>query len=286
MLRKALGQTRGRLGGVMFFANHQAGSHARRRLAALGLLLALGVTTGACQSTSASNRLAATDTTSSIAGTGEASIKQTARTGQGWRADPGNVELGLAYAANLQALGQFDDQLKVLDELARRNPDDIKLAAYHGKQLTHHGRAADGERALRRVVDSGQADWTVHSALGSALDQQGKSTQARQQYAIAIEAGGNKLTVLNNIGMSYVLEGDLAAAEAALREASRLPGGDVEPRLRQNLALVVGLQGRFDEAREIASRDLPPESVEANLAYLREMLSQPNTWQQLQPAAS
>jgi Flp pilus assembly protein TadD len=51
--------------------------------------------------------------------------------------------------------------------------------------------------------------------------------------------------------------------------------------VRQNLALVVGLQGRFDEARQIASADLPPDQVEANMAYLQKMLAQPNTWQQL-----
>jgi Flp pilus assembly protein TadD len=139
---------------------------------------------------------------------------------------------------------------------------------------------------LQRVVDSGNADWRVHSALGSALDQQGKFAEARQQYAIALKSGANKLTVLNNIGMSHMLEGDLAAAEATLRQASELPGGDVEPRVRQNLALAVGLQGRFEEARDIASRDLPPDTVDANIAYLRTMLSQPDTWQKLKPTAS
>ena len=123
--------------------------------------MAVGLAAGACQSTSSSSRLAASTSTGHIA---EPSIKETARAGQDWRADPGNVELGLSYAANLQALGQTDDQLKVLDELARRNPDDAKLGAYYGKQLIHHGRAADGERILRGVVDSGQADWTVRRA--------------------------------------------------------------------------------------------------------------------------
>jgi tetratricopeptide (TPR) repeat protein len=40
-------------------------------------------------------------------------------------------------------------------------------------------------------------------------------------------------------------------------------------------------QGRFDEARQIASADLPPGEVDANMAYLQKMLAQPNTWQQL-----
>jgi Flp pilus assembly protein TadD len=44
---------------------------------------------------------------------------------------------------------------------------------------------------------------------------------------------------------------------------------------------VVGLQGRFEESRKIASEDLPPDEVEANMAYLQKMLSQPNIWQQL-----
>ena len=258
----------------------QAPSCRRRRLAALGLLVFVALAAGACQSSSTSSNLDATSSTA------EGSIKGTARAGQEWRADPGNIELGLSYAANLEALGQIDDKIKVLDELARRNPDDAKLQAYYGKQLTHHGRAVDGERTLKRLVDSGQADWRVHSALGSALDQQGRFTEARQQYAIALKAGAKKLTVLNNIGMSYMLEGDLKAAEATLREASNLPSGDVDPRVRQNLALAVGLQGRFEEARDIASRDLPPETVEANLSYLRSMLSQPNTWQTLKPTAS
>jgi Flp pilus assembly protein TadD len=275
------------LGGAMSLKSCQVPSCRQRRLAGLGLLILVAVAAGACQSTSTSNRLSGTGSGFEAASsTAEASIKDTARAGQEWRADPGNIELGLNYAANLQALGQTDDQIRVLDELARRNPEDAKLQAYYGKQLTYHGRAADGERILQRLVDSGQADWRVHSALGSALDQQGKFDRARQQYAIALQGGARKLTVMNNIGMSYMLEGDLKAAEATLREAASLPDGDSEPRVRQNLALAVGLQGRFEEARDIASRDLPPDTVEANLAYLRSMLSQPDTWQKLKPTAS
>ena len=67
-----------------------------------------------------------------------------------------------------------------------------------------------------------------------------------------------------------------------MRQASELPAGKTQPRIRQNLALVVGLQGRFEEARQIASQDLPNDQVEANMAYLQKMLSQPNTWQKLQ----
>ena len=51
--------------------------------------------------------------------------------------------------------------------------------------------------------------------------------------------------------------------------------------MRQNLALVVGLQGRFDEAEKIAGSELSPDQAQANITYLRSMLSQQNAWNQL-----
>ena len=57
--------------------------------------------------------------------------------------------------------------------------------------------------------------------------------------------------------------------------------GSNDPRVRQNLALVVGLQGRFEEAQTIARADLPPDEAAANVAYLRQMMSQPNNWSKL-----
>jgi Flp pilus assembly protein TadD len=125
-------------------------------------------------------------------------------------------------------------------------------------------------------------DWRSYSALGSAYDQQGIYDKARTAYQQALTIEPDNLTVLNNLGMSYALQGDLKEAEKTLRMADALPKAASEPRIRQNLALVVGLQGRFEEASAIASKDLPPQQVEANMAYLKTMLSQPNTWQQLQ----
>ena len=65
----------------------------------------------------------------------------------------------------------------------------------------------------------------------------------------------------------------LFRSEATLRRATA--GGRIDPRVRQNLALVVGLQGRFAEAETIARADLPAEEAAANVAYLREMLAHP-----------
>jgi Flp pilus assembly protein TadD len=48
---------------------------------------------------------------------------------------------------------------------------------------------------------------------------------------------------------------------------------DADPRVRQNLALVVGPQGRLAEVESIMTADRPAEEAAANVAYLRRLLS-------------
>lgn len=209
------------------------------------------------------------------------SIRTTAKLAKSWQSDPKNLRVGLAYAAELKGLGQSDQQLQVLATLMQYHPQDPTLLATYGRELMLKGQPDQAETVLGKAVASGSTDWKVYSAMGSALDQQSKYEEARGYYQRALKMAPGNAKVMNNLGMSYALEGNLKQAEQTLREAMGLPAGKNEPRVRQNLALVVGLQGRFDEARQIASADLPPDEVEANMAYLQKMLSQPNTWQQL-----
>jgi Flp pilus assembly protein TadD len=215
------------------------------------------------------------------ASTDEPSFKKTAELGERWKSNPKNVETGLAYAEGLGRIGQGEQQMQVYEALAAGNPGDMALKAKYGKILIESGRQGEAIAVLEQVAASGKADWKTLSALGSAYDQDGQHVKARQQYEKAMALQPDELSISNNMGMSYALEGNLPAAEKVLREALAKPESRKLPKIRQNLALVVGLQGRFDESREIASKDLPPDEVEANLAYLQKMLSQPNTWKQL-----
>ena len=50
--------------------------------------------------------------------------------------------------------------------------------------------------------------------------------------------------------------------------------GGSDKRVRQNLALVVGLQGRIQEAERLAQADLPPDQAAENVAFLRRATAQ------------
>lgn len=215
------------------------------------------------------------------ASTAPVSFEAIEELGRKWEANRADVPKGLAYANALESAGQAEKQLSVYAQLVQRNPQNAKLAGLYGRRLVAAGRGEEAIPVLERAAAADSSDWRIHSALGSAYDQKGLYQKSRPHYEKALAADPKNLTVMNNLGMSYALEGNLKQAEATLRQADSLPRSKSEPRIRQNLALVVGLQGRFDEASSLAREDLPPEQVEANMAYLQKMLSQPNTWQQI-----
>ncbi len=64
-----------------------------------------------------------------------------------------------------------------------------------------------------------------------------------------------------------------------MRERSRATATAGAPaEARQNLAISLALQGRFDEAEQIERVDLSPAQAAQNIQYLRSLLSDPRRW--------
>ena len=106
----------------------------------------------------------------------------------------------------------------------------------------------------------------------------GRHEEAQRYYGTALRIAPDEPSVLSNLGLSYALSKDLVRAETTLRRAAGQ--APVDSRVRQNLALVVGLQGRFSEAESIARSDLPSAQAAGNVAYLQQMLARQNGWKQ------
>jgi Flp pilus assembly protein TadD len=199
--------------------------------------------------------------------------------GASYARNPNDKTTAMKYATVLQMNGDVDQSLAVMRKLAIAYPKDRDVLAAYGKALAANGQFEPALDAVRRAQTPEYPDWRLVSAEGAILDQMGQKDNARDLYRKALDLKPNEPSILSNLGMSYVLQGDLKTAETYLRSASQQPGAD--SRVRQNLALVVGLQGRFDEAEKIASQELSPEQAQANVTYLRSMLSQQNAWSQL-----
>jgi len=259
---------------------------AARRLAAIGIVLLAAGGLSACKtlgSMGGGEEVLTTGSLGTAARQDGPSLKAAAAAARRWKRDPKDIRAGLAYAHQLELLGQKDEQLAVLKKLVSLHPRNMDLRARLGRAMLKAGRAVQAEGVFRAMIQGGHRDWKTLNALGSALAAQGRFAEARAQYALALKASPGNPKIVNNIALSHILEGNPARAEKLLREALATPEGRRETRIRQNLALALGLQGRFKEARYVASQDLSPAEVEANMAYLRRMLGgSADTWRKLQ----
>jgi len=199
--------------------------------------------------------------------------------GKAYEANPKDRNTGLSYANVLMMSGRNAQALAVMQQVAIAHANDREVLASLGKAQAAAGQLEKALGTIARAQTPDRPDWKLYSAEGAVLDQLGRSADARGRYRMALDIQPGEPSVLSNLGMSYVLSGDLKTAETYLNQASQQPTAD--SRVRQNLALVVGLQGRFQEAEQIASRELDPQQAAANLEYLRGMLAQQNSWKQL-----
>ena len=141
----------------------------------------------------------------------------------------------------------------MLETAAIHNPEHKPLLGAYGRALADAGNFKQALDVLERAHSPDQPDWRILSVQGAVLDQMGRHEEAQRYYASALKIVPDEPSVLSNLGLSYALSKDLPRAEDDA--AARLDrAGSSDKRVRQNLALVVGLQGRFQEAETDRAR--------------------------------
>ena len=249
-----------------------------RLLASVSVAAMLVLSLAACKTTGA-------DTTGSIGSTlpppdaprSEADWRKALDVwGTRYREDPTNAEAGLRYAQALRATEQRAQAVAVLEQASIRNPTDMALLGAYGRALAEAGELSKAFDVLSRAHTPDNPDWRILNAQGAVLDQMGRNAEAQRHYSSALKIVPNEPSVLSNLTMSYALMKNLKLAETTLRRAVAQP--NAAPKVRQNLALVVGLQGRFAEAESIARADLPDDEAATNVTYLKQMLAQQTEW--------
>lgn len=202
--------------------------------------------------------------------------------GEKYAGDQNDLRLALRYAHALRATDQKPQAVAVLQQAALRNPKNTAVLAAYGKSLSEVGRFQEASDVLQNAHTPARPDWRVLSAQGAVADQLGDNARAQAFYEAALKIQPDDPVILSNLGLSYALGRQLPQAEATLRRAAAQPRADV--RVRQNLALVLGLQGKFADAEAVARQDLSPDEAAANTAALRAFVAQPNSWKALKTA--
>jgi Flp pilus assembly protein TadD len=173
-------------------------------------------------------------------------------------------------------VGQSSQAVAVLEAGMAYHPTDPEVRVAYAKALTAAGRLEQSLQVIDNTIRPDIPDWNALLVKGATLDQMGRNQEARMLYQQALTIAPGEASIAANLGLSYAMSNDLAQAEQHLRQAVQMPGAN--SRHWQNLALVVGLQGRFEECRALYAAELPPEQVENNMNYVRALLTQQNRW--------
>ena len=124
---------------------------------------------------------------------------------------------------------------------------------------------ASAERLLRKAVEDDPRNAAAQNDLGIARDLQGHHREAQDAYRRALAANPALTAAQVNLGLSLALGGDAPRGVAMLRP---LVAEGASPRVRQDLAAALVLNGQTDQAERLLGADLTqPEVAEAVMGY-------------------
>jgi Flp pilus assembly protein TadD len=203
--------------------------------------------------------------------------------GKRYDGSPGEKVASINYARALRALTRYSEAAAVMQAAAVKAPHDFEVLGAYGKALADNGQLEQAKEVLASSYTPERPDWTIMSVQGSVADRLGDHEGAQAFYRGALKIAPGEPSTLSNLGLSYALTKQLPEAEAALREASASPRADA--RVRQNLALVLALEAKFAEAEQISRQDMTAQAASANVAAIKQMIAQSDSWRDLQTGA-
>jgi Flp pilus assembly protein TadD len=196
---------------------------------------------------------------------------------------PADVKVSLAYARNLKAAGHKEQAFQVLQGAAIMHGDNKELASEMGRLALEFDQVGVAEKLLAMADDPTKPDWRVISARGTVMAKQNRFGDAIPLFERALQLSSSQPSVMSNLAMAHAANGDPAKAEEILRRA-RAASND--PKIAQNLAIVLGLQGKHDEARTVTANVVPAATAAADADFVRRMVTPSGTAAPATPAVA
>ena len=183
------------------------------------------------------------------------------------QANPTDAVAGVKLAQALRELGRYDQAAEAAQATLTVQPNNLDALLELGRAHIARGQAFYGVAPLEQARNQAPRDWRAYSLLGVAYEQVRRTDDARAAWNQALALSPDNPDVLTNAATAALTQGDAPGAETLLRRAVAQPTASAK--VRQNLAMVLGLQGKMGEAEQILRRELPPEQAEQNLQWLR-----------------
>lgn len=184
--------------------------------------------------------------------------------------------LGLACTLLLTGCQQMPLRQRVaaigqrITPAAGENTDKLESQISLARLSERHGQNDYAAQVYESILRKHPQNAYAHHRLAVLLAQKHDYERAEQHFQQALELGQRTPELLADIGYYFYARDQLDEAENMLRES--LAGNPDQKVARSNLGLVLGEQGRLEEARQQFSKALSPAETHANMGYVHAML--------------
>ncbi len=204
-------------------------------------------------------------------------------------------------ALQLSQNGNYKRALSVYSELLSRHPEDTELLIAIANLYMKQGNFDKSHYFYGKAIESSNYDLSVIEKKAVAYMMQGKLNQAislgdlitkhdknrwqsydmigncyallkqydmaNKNYGMALKIKPDSVRVINNMSISYAMNGNLEKAEKLLTKASNFDLSNYKKaQIEMNLALIYAMQGNLEKAEIIASKHLSEKELLNNLA--------------------
>lgn len=158
------------------------------------------------------------------------------------------VDLGLSR-------GKLDRAVEQAEKAVAAKPADAALRLALGHAYLAAGRFESASVTFDDAVKLGDESGPTALSLALALTASGQ-----QQTALGVLEDWRDVIPASDLGLAFALAGEAGRGVAILTDTLR--GGENTAKVRQNLAYAYALDGRWREARLMASQDVPADQID------------------------
>lgn len=188
-----------------------------------------------------------------------------------------NPEFYLALADSLRLAKQFPDAHKAYDALLDIDADSMAGKQGKGFVFLEEGNFESAFKLFEDILEHDKANWRTINAVGVALALTDRKDEAMKYYSSALQLSDGNPIIRNNIGLLLALQGEFGRAISSLEHLSQTlpPNTPTRTQVDLNLSLVYGLAGRLDDAKAIAAPHLSEAALYNNLGLFARFSNDP-----------
>lgn len=167
----------------------------------------------------------------------------------------------LRAATEVALAVRLPEALAFAERWVSKQPQDGLAHLAVGAALVQQNRPTEAQKAFALAEAAGGPPAAIAVQRGIAFDLLGQSRSAQIAYADALQRAPGDRSILEYLALSFAIGGDDAAAMQLLQPEAEKASG--QPSFERTLVLIHALAGRQDLARRIATSNLPPQASAA-----------------------